>query len=416
MKRKAIVFILDGLGDRPCEALDGQTPLQAAKTPVLDSLAASGQCGLVDPIAPGIRVETHTGVSALMGLRPKDAIAIARGPVEAAGVGVEMLPGDVAMRFNFATVEPSNEEDTFLLRDRRAGRISTDTDELCAALNSLACAQEEPFIRTYPATHYRGVLLVRSTALSGEISSNDPGKKGVGGLVPPLHVSTTQTETSSSIAESLNYYFRQAHELLEHHSVNQQRRAAGKPAANYLLVRGAGRHQHYDSLLAQHGLSAAVVAGERTVLGLGRLFGYTLVESDHFTASYDTDIDAKLNATANALTDHDIVFTHFKATDIASHDHFPQKKTDFITAFDQALAKVDLDQYVVAVCADHSTDCKRGEHNADPVPAIIRYPDALIDRVRQYDEIACAEGLLGRMTGQHFVASILDAMDRIVAI
>ena len=416
MKRKAIIFILDGLGDRPCEALDGQTPLQAAKTPVLDSLAARGQCGLVDPIAPGIRVETHTGVSALMGLRPKDAISIARGPVEGAGVGVDMLPGDVAMRFNFATVAPGPEEDTLILRDRRAGRINAGTDVLCAALNGLDCGQKDPLIRTYPATHYRGVLLVRSSALSGEISSNDPGEKGIGSVVPPLHVSTTQTETSSSIAESLNHYFREAHELLEHHSVNQQRRVAGKPVANYLLVRGAGRHQHYESMLNQHGLSAAVIAGERTVLGLGRLFGYTLVENERFTASYDTDIEGKLKATEQALSCHDIVFTHFKATDIAAHDHLPQKKVEFISAFDRALAKMELDQYLVAVCADHSTDCKRGEHNADPVPAIISYPDARIDGVTKYDEIACINGLLGRMTGQHFVASILDAMDRITAI
>lgn len=416
MKRKAIIFILDGLGDRPCAEFDGQTPLQAANSPVLDALAANGQCGLVDPIAPGVRVETHTGVSALMGLKPKDSVSIMRGPVEGAGVGVDMLPGDVAMRFNFATVEQDDEGGSLLLRDRRAGRISADTDVLCEALNTLSNNEEGPLIRAYPATHYRGVLLVRSTVLSGDISSNDPGEKGVGGVVSPVHVSGTQTEASNTTAEVLNDYLRQAYELLDRHPVNQQRRAAGKPVANYLLVRGAGRYHQYDSLLNQHGLRTAVVAGECTVLGLARMFGFSTVVEACFTATYDTDITAKLKATEKALSDHDIVYAHFKATDIASHDRQPKLKADFITAFDEALSKFDLGQYVVAVCADHSTDCVRGEHNADPVPVILNYPDSRIDKVTEYNEIACVDGSLGRLSGQHFVASILDAMDRIVAI
>lgn len=415
MKRKAIIFILDGLGDRPCAELDGQTPLQAASTPTLDALAEGGQCGLVDPIAPGIWVETHTGVSALMGLTPNDALSLARGPVEGAGVGIDMLPGDIVLRFNFATVDDGDEAGSFVLRDRRAGRISTHTETLCAALNTLSDEKDELVFRVYPATHYRGVLVIRGKGLPEEIASNDPGKKGVGKLVPPVHVSVTQADTSATIADSINQFLHQAHDLLDQHPVNQQRRAASEPVANYLLLRGAGRYHRYDSLLNQLGLRSAVVAGEQTVLGLGKLLGFTTIMEAGFTASYDTDILAKLAATEQALAEHDIVFMHLKATDIASHDHLPGKKVAAINAFDKALSSIDLQQYVVAVCADHSTDCLRGEHNADPVPVILNYPNCRVDKVIQFDEYACSDGSIGRLSGQYFIFSILDAMDRMIA-
>lgn len=414
MKHKAIVFILDGLGDRPCAELEGQTPLQAAITPTLDALAANGQCGLVDPIAPGVRVETHTGVSALMGLAPNDALSIARGPVEGAGINLEMQPGDVVLRFNFATADQADEEGSFILRDRRAGRISADTGALCCALNTLSDPEDEPYIRAYPATHHRGVLVIRGKSVPDNISSNDLGAKGIDNIVPPVHTAVTQSDVSPLISGAINLYLQQAYDILDQHPVNQKRRQTGKPVANYLLLRGAGRYHRYDNLLNQIGLHTAVVAGERTVLGLGNLFGFTSILEKGFTASYDTDIPSKLRAAENALNEHDIVYVHLKASDIASHDHLPQAKADFISQFDKALSMIDLSNYVVAVCADHSTDCLRGEHNADPVPVILNFPNSRVDKVIDYSELSCAEGSIGRITAQHFIFSIIDAMDRII--
>ena len=83
---KGVVFILDGLGDRPCDALEGKTPLEAAHTPCLDHLTAAGQSGMMDPLLPGLPVDTHTGVAILLGVPPGEAAMVSRGPIEAAGI------------------------------------------------------------------------------------------------------------------------------------------------------------------------------------------------------------------------------------------------------------------------------------------------------------------------------------------
>ena len=117
MNCKGLLIILDGLGDRSCPALQGLTPLEAAATPNLDRLAGNGITGLVDPLCPGAPVGTHTGTGVLMGLVPADAASLARGPVEAAGIGLEVNPGDVLLRCNFATL---GEDGAGLrIRDRR---------------------------------------------------------------------------------------------------------------------------------------------------------------------------------------------------------------------------------------------------------------------------------------------------------
>ena len=241
--------------------------------------------------------------------------------------------------------------------------------------------------------------------------SNDLGNKGIGKVVPLVHASMTQYRTANVAVDALNDYLHRTHIALDKHPVNQNRREHGNPVANFLLLRGAGKHRRYDNVLNQLGLRVAVVAGERTVLGVGKLFGFTAITDERFTSLCDTDITAKLAATSNALDTHDIVYTHFKATDIASHDRLPKVKADFISKFDQALASFDHEDCAVAVCADHSTDCTRGEHNGDAVPVILNFPDSRIDSVTRYDEISCSGGTLGRISASHFVYSILDAMD-----
>ena len=122
MATKGLLIILDGLGDRPQPQLEGRTPLEAARTPHLDALVSAGLCGLVDPLQPGLPVDTHTGSGILMGLAPESARRLARGPVEAAGVGFSVRPGEVALRCNFASVESTGER--WHVLDRRAGRIA----------------------------------------------------------------------------------------------------------------------------------------------------------------------------------------------------------------------------------------------------------------------------------------------------
>lgn len=405
------MFILDGLGDRPCPQLGGKTPLEAAETPVLDALALRHQCGMMDPLLPGMPVDTHTGVGILFGLNPAQAVRLRRGPIEAAGIGLELQPGDVLWRANLASVEKTPHG--YRILDRRAGRIRNDVEALCAALQDLEVA---PGITAslHPATQHRAVLRFRGNGLSAEVSDTDPGghaiDRGILTAAPGPGLEAAAQVTAQATADALNRFTGRACEILESHPVNAARIARGRPAANGVIARSAGGVQPLKNLLTKLGLKVAVVAGEMTILGLAELFDFHRHSSSRFTSLPDTDLEEKLRIAGDALQQHDLVFVHIKGTDTAAHDKDPMLKSAFIARFDRELGKLDLDNFVVGVCADHSTDSVRGEHNGDPVPVVLCNPVGRRDRSDGYNETACVNGALGRITAQGFLTSVLDAM------
>ena len=401
---KGVVVILDGLGDRPQEALEGRTPLEAADTPALDALAARGLCGLVDPVVAAMPVGTNTGVAALLGVPTADALNLPRGPVEAAGIGLETAPGDLLMRCNFATLEGGGAGDTIL--DRRAGRVAEGTAELAGAVGELAVG--DGIVATlHAATQHRAVLRLRGEGLSAEVSDTDPGGGGGRKVLACAPLESTAEITAAAV----NHFTAAAFERLHDHPVNRQRRAAGLAPANGLLCRGAGRVGGGVRSLVNHcGLRAALVAGEKTVLGLGRLLGYTTVSDPRFTSLPDTDLYAKAAAVDQALDAHDLVFLHLKAPDICAHDHDPAGKRDFLVRADHALAPLLERELAVVVTADHSTDCRSGRHTGDPVPTLFAAPGGRRDGVTRYGETPCMGGGLGRIDGAALVRSLLDAM------
>jgi 2,3-bisphosphoglycerate-independent phosphoglycerate mutase len=172
VRYKGLMIILDGLGDRCCEELDGRTPLESALTPNLDRLAQEGLTGMVDPLLPGVPVGTHTGTGVLMGLAPADAAALARGPVEAAGIGLELHPGEVVLRCNFATL--SEDGDGLAIRNRRAGRIREGTAELAEELQNMQLGDGITG-DLYPATHHRAVLRLGGRACRPDLLIPIPG-------------------------------------------------------------------------------------------------------------------------------------------------------------------------------------------------------------------------------------------------
>lgn len=407
MRHRGLILIIDGLGDRPRSELGGATPLEAAHTPVLDELASRGSCGLVDPLDPGIPVDTHTGSGAMMGLTRRTLRELPRGPVEAAGAGLQVRPGDVTMRCNFASVR--RDQAGWEVEDRRAGRIAEGAAELAAALDGMDLGQGiEATFR--PATGHRAVLRLAGAELSGEISDTDPGDRAQPMRVLPCRAQRAGDGPAALAAEAVNRFLAEAHERLAGHEVNRRRSERGLPPANGILTRGAGRLPRLESWLVRLGLSAAVVAGERTVLGVARMLGLTTVCQPSFTSTVDTDLAGKVAAVLSELERHDMVFLHVKAPDILSHDRDPEGKRDFLSRLDAALPPLLRDDLVVGVAADHSTDSALGVHTGDPVPAILWGPGVRSDGCRAYGEGPCAAGGLGRITATDFFLSVLDLM------
>ena len=404
---QAVLVIVDGLGDLPIDRLDGLTPLEAARTPVMDSMAARGRFGLVDPIAPGVVPDTDSAVALLLGLPPQQAGRLKRGPVEAAGAGCELQPGDVAARANLATVEPSG--DSLLVKDRRAGRITRGTAELAEVLQDIDLGDgvRADFRST---DQHRGVLVLSGPGLHPAITDTDPGDPRAPGHVlecRPLDPAAART------AAKVNRFIREAHERLSDHAVNDDRRQAGKAPATGIITRGAGGWFGPDNIVRQRGVNAVLVAGCNTVLGLARLFGLDTREDPAFTASLDTDLDGKVAATLGALRRYDLVYMHVKAPDLCAHDRRPTAKRDILERLDRALAPLTEAGVVVALTSDHSTDSNTGAHTADPVPSLIfgdpRPSDSAVAGVK-FGESACREGNLARQRSHQYLNLVLTAM------
>src|SRR2546425_528796 len=168
--RKILLVIFDGLGDRPLTELGHKTPLEATPKPNLDWFASNGVNGLVDPIAPGVAAGSDTSHLALFGYDPKE-VYTGRGPFEAAGVGIDMQPGDIAFRGNFASVD-----EDLKLTDRRAGRIREGTEELAKALDGLKLGRIKANVRE--GTEHRVAVVLRGRGLSPKVTDTDPHEIG----------------------------------------------------------------------------------------------------------------------------------------------------------------------------------------------------------------------------------------------
>ena len=403
------MIILDGLGDLPVPALNGRTPLEAARTPCLDRLSALGRCGLVDPapIGPGVRVGTHVGAGVLMGLAPADALHLARGPVEAAGVELALGEGDVALRCNLATLFERDGE--LYIRDRRAGRISEESAELLAGFVDLDLG-DGVRATVIPATEHRAVARLSGPCLSAAVRDTDPGDTAD----LPVRVNLCRADhpgdgpavrTAIAVTRLLSTAF----ERLKDHPLNLARVAKGMPPASGLITRSAGTRQPLHNTLRERGLKAAVISAESTVFGLARLFGFTILSDPRFTATTKTDLNAKVSAARTATLDHDLVFLHIKGTDLCAHDRDPKAKRDFLERIDAALAPLLEDDIAIAVTADHTTDSNTGAHTGDPVPSLIYVRGGERDHCITFGESACKSGGLGRLSATRYLAEFLEA-------
>jgi 2,3-bisphosphoglycerate-independent phosphoglycerate mutase len=402
--RKVLLLILDGISDRPCEELGGLTPLQAARTPVLDRIAKEGICGIMDPIGTGIRPGSDTSHLSLLGY-PPETYYTGRGPLEALGTGIQMKPGMIGFRCNYATIDTSGR-----VADRRAGRIH-DTAPLTRAITQDVDLSElgvEFFFRS--GAGHRAALAFQGEGLGTCISSNDPKKDGV---VPPAFKPLTSSQADAKTAQALNLFVRQAEAVLSTHALNQGRVSQGLPPANTLLIRGVGEMGKFEPFAERYGLSGSVIAAATLIAGIGTAVGLRLVPVSGTTGSVDTNLEGKVQAALAELGTQDFVLLNIKGADEAGHDGKAVEKRDFIERIDVAIRPfLSLDRCLLVVCADHSTPCSIRDHSADPVPLVICGDGVRTDDISHYDEVSCAKGGMNRISGQALMPIIGDLINR----
>ncbi|MGZ7187420.1 MAG: 2,3-bisphosphoglycerate-independent phosphoglycerate mutase [Halobacteriota archaeon] len=395
--KKILFVVLDGAADRPTVA--ATTPLKAANTPFFDRLAQEGISGIMDVIAPGTPPGSDTAHLALLGY-PVDDVYTGRGPFEAAGVGINVRPGDIAFRGNFATIKDG------VVVDRRAGRID-DTKSLSDAIREQLDLDCE-FVFKESAGH-RAVLVLRGEGLSPKITQTDPKRLGPLLLAKP----TAKDASSRRTAKIVNDFTRQVSLILDNHPVNVERSRSNQLPANAVLLRGVGSVPHLVPFEKRTGLKAAVIAATALVIGIGKLTGMTYIPTQGATGHVDSNIEEKVKNVNTSLKRHAFVLLNIKGADEAGHDGNFNAKTHFLTRVDRALLNLEIDdETVVVITADHTTPTSLKEHTGDPVPFLIRGNGVRVDQTSVFDEYIAATGGMNRICGRDMMPVLIDLLGK----
>lgn len=405
-KKKILVIVMDGMGDRACPDLRGLSPLQYVRTPNLDWFVEHGRAGICDPIAPGIRPGSDTAHLAILGYDPTKVYS-GRGPFEAIGAGMDIQPGDVALRCNFATVNSDME-----ILDRRAGRIrEPETGQLAECLDGIEIDGVECLVRA--STEHRAVLLLRGDGLSPDITDCDPGEDT---HLLPCEARDPDNYEAEFTAQVINGFMEECHERLRSSTVNRKRSAAGLPPANILVPRGAGEYPLIEPFPEKYGLSATCVAGVGLVKGIAKVCGLDIYPlPGECDGSIDSNLIAKIECAMEALKDYDFVLMNIKAGDIAGHDGDSKGKAEVVKRIDEALGLLRSmmpDDLVVALTCDHCTPCSLQDHSGDPVPIAFYCKGMIWDDAKEFSETGCSRGSICRIRAMDIVPICLDLANR----
>ena len=399
-KKIAVLVVMDGLGDRPLNELDGKTPLQAAKTPTFDRLAREGQNGLMNVIGPGITPGSDTAHLALFGYDPIVEYP-GRGPLEAFGAGLETEPGDVAFRSNFATVDSN-----MVVLDRRAGRDFTPKEQadLQAALDGIEIDGVK--VRFIATVEHRGALVLKGEGLYADISDADPHETGK--KILTVRALKPEAEKTAAIVNKL---MQVAHERMKNLETNKERAKKGIPLANAILLRGGGRHTDISSLQQRYGIKSAVLAGGALYIGVAEFVGMKHIPVEGQTGTIETNFhNIALKAIETIKADYNYVFVHIKATDNAAHDGNAAEKVQAIEKTDEMVGRIleDVaDKVVIAVTGDHTTAVSVGEHQCDPVPIVFWSDFIRADSVKKFSEFDAPDGALHTIKGMDVMPILL---------
>lgn len=403
-KKKGLLIIVDGMGDRPVKALGGKTPLEYGVFPSFNEAARQGINGLMDPVAPGVAIGSDTSHISILGY---DAFKVyrGRGYLEALGEGLPIMEGDIGFRVNFGTVRDG------MVIDRRAGRIREGQSALAKAINEGVKLPGNIKAIFKESTGHRGALILRGEGLSEKVTDSDPHAAN-----ERLREVKPLAEEAKFTAELLNEFIEQSAEILSKQEVNREREKHGLPPANYLLIRGPGTKPEVETFKHKFGVSAACIAATALVRGVAASLGFELLKVEGMTGEYDTDELAKARETVKALERYDFVFTHFKPTDAAAHDGNAKLKLEMLAKADRMvgyiLANIDLEKAVIALTADHTTPLEVREHMGDPVPVAIAGEAVRVDDVLKFNERSCAKGSLGRIRGNELMNILMNYMNR----
>jgi len=407
---KIIYVILDGIGDLPHPSINNLTPLEAANTPNLDSLAMKGIMGEVITVGKGIAPQSDIAVFNMLGYNFTDAPYVGRGIVESIGCGIDLKDGDLALRGNFATIDKNQN-----IIDRRAGRIieSKEAKSLCDTLNSsIVLKDPDASVVVIPTIAHRVTIRFRhkKIKLSNQITNTDPAYDKVDGMgiaktdVSEMKVlkSVPQDEDISSTISSdiVNDFSNQVYLISKLHPVNKSREEKNLSAMNCILVRDAGNKiPHYTPINQKYKMNVGCVVDMPVEIGISEILGMEIIKAGNVN-----DYVTKAKVTAKELQKYDMVYVHIKGPDEFGHDGDALGKKQNIERIDREffgtlLKELKNANVTIVVSGDHSTPCIKKSHTDDPVPLLISPKTIGNTKVQRFTESYAKKGAVGSIMG-----------------
>jgi len=413
--KRVVFIILDGLGGLPVKELGGKTPLEAANTPFLDSLARKGVTGLIN-VLDGLAPESGAAMFALFGGEVSKYPG--RSGLEALGLGVKLKKGEVCFRGNFATINYN-----YVIKDVRGGGVTNaENKALVKALNQVELSDAR--VRVIREEGYRFLAIFtpkKKIGFSGFVTNTHPGYKRLKNSFLSEAVSIKKNprvkrcvalkndESSVLTARVVNEFTRKASEVLRKHSLNKKR----KVKVNAVLLRNASVKFSVPRNKLLRGWGC--VTNRFLELGLSKYFGMTPLRFKKSFRNVEEECILKSRLVVKALKDYSGVYVYVKATDPLGHAGNCAQKKRMIELVDefffknlvQGLEKKGLlKEALVVVSCDHRTPCKLKRHSSHPVPLLIYGAGG--DGTERFSERECAKGSLGVLKSNEFMKKIKE--------
>ena len=401
---KHLIILGDGMADWAVPSLGNKTLLQYADTPYMDRLAKMGKTGMLKTVADGFHPGSEVANMSVMGY-DLPTVYEGRGVLEAASIGVDLQPDDMAMRCNLVCVEGE------LLKNHSAGHISTeDADVLIKYLEEKLGSDKVHF---YTGVQYRHLLVIKGG--DKHVACVPPHDVPLKPFRPNL-VKALRPEAEETAA-LLNDLIMKSQELLANHPLNLKRVAEGKDPANSIWPWSPGYRPKMEPLSDKYPSikKGSVITAVDLIRGIGHYAGLRCIDVEGATGLYNTNYEGKAQATIEALKTDDFVYLHIEASDEAGHEGDVPLKLKTIEYLDHRAvgpiyeAVKDWDEPVaIAVLPDHPTPCELRTHTAEPIPFLIYYPGIEPDNVSTYDEVACQKGEYGLLDKDEFMNLFMD--------
>ena len=411
---KHIIILGDGMADHAVERLGGKTPLQVADKPCMDWLAKHGRCGMLSTVPEGFPPGSEVANTSILGY-DLDKVYEGRGPLEAASIGYDLKDDEMAIRCNLITLSEGR------IITHNGGNLQTqDAAVLIDLLNERLGNERVRFIR---GIQYRHLLVIKGgnkhiVCAPPHDHPNEPWR--------PLLVQSEEgwedksdglhTMTGQETADLLNDLILKSQDILTEHPYNQQKIAAGERPANSIWPWSGGYRPSMQTLTERFPQihKGTVISAVDLIQGIGSYAGLKIVKVPGATGLADTNYEGKAQAAIDALQTDDFVFVHVEATDEAGHDGDLDLKLCAINYLDQRLIRPVLEAIqqksepvAVALLPDHPTPVEQRIHVNEPVPFVLWYNGIEADRVQEYNELSCSQGIYGLLKKDEFITTFM---------